>query len=203
MEGFNRYIQEVTETLERLPLQRVQQVCDVLFKAYEEDRAVFLFGNGGSAALASHLACDLGKGTHSPKPDSLDLSGVKRLRVFSVTDNVPMITAWANDSQYEDVFAEQIENFIQPNDVAFGISGSGNSPNVLKALRLAREKGAITVGLTGFRGGKMEELLDFAIVVPSENMQQIEDAHLVVAHMVFLDLRQRVTNLSLAAQGRS
>jgi D-sedoheptulose 7-phosphate isomerase len=203
VEDFNRYIQEVTEILGRLPLRRVQQVCDVLFKAYKEDRTVFIFGNGGSAALASHLACDLGKGTHSPNPDSVNLNGVKRLRVFSVTDNVPMITAWANDSQYEDIFAEQIEGFVEAKDVAFGISGSGNSPNVLKALRLARAKGAITIGLTGFQGGKMEELLDFAIVVPSENMQQIEDGHLVVAHMIFLDLRRRVMNCRLAAQNRS
>jgi D-sedoheptulose 7-phosphate isomerase len=203
VEHFSRYLQELNETLGLLPLQRVQQVCDALFKAYEEDRTVFIFGNGGSAALASHLACDLGKGTHSPNPDSADLNGVKRLRVFSVNDNVPMITAWANDSQYEDVFAEQIENFIGAKDIAFGISCSGNSPNVIKALRLAREKGAVTVGLTGFQGGKMKELLDFAIVVPSENMQQIEDAHLVVAHMVFLDLKRRVTNCRLTAKNRS
>jgi D-sedoheptulose 7-phosphate isomerase len=198
MEGFSvsRYLDGVKETLDRLPLERVVPICDVLYQAYLDDRTVFIFGNGGSAALASHLACDLGKGTHSPNPGLVDLSEVKRLKAISLTDNLPMMSAWANDSSYEDVFAEQMANFIQPGDVAFGISGSGNSPNVLKALALAKKTGATTVGLTGFQGGKMKDLLDRAIVVPSENMQQIEDAHLVLAHMIFLELRRRIHNLA-------
>jgi D-sedoheptulose 7-phosphate isomerase len=111
---------------------------------------------------------------------------------MSLTDNVPTLTAWSNDSSYEDVFAEQMVNFIQPRDVAFAISGSGNSPNVLKALALARRVGAVTVGLTGFQGGKMKNLLDCGIVVPADNMQQVEDCHLVLAHLIFLDLRERI-----------
>jgi D-sedoheptulose 7-phosphate isomerase len=192
VQAFSRYLLELKGILDALPLDRLQQICDVIYKAYEDDRTVFIFGNGGSAALASHMVCDLGKGTHSPCPGAQDLNGVKRLKVFSVTDNVPMITAWANDAAYEDIFAEQIENFVQPGDVAFGISGSGNSPNVLKALKLAREKRAITVGLTGFQGGKIRELLDYGIVVPSSSMQQIEDSHLVLAHMIFLNLKRRI-----------
>jgi len=191
--GFGQYIGEIKDILDRLPLDSLERICDVLYEAYERDRMIFIFGNGGSAALASHIACDLGKGTHFPRPGTLDMDGVKRLKVIALTDNVPMITAWANDSAYEDVFAEQIENFVQPDDVAFGISGSGNSPNVLKALRLAREKGAITVGLTGFQGGKMKELLDYGIAVPSECMQQIEDSHLVLAHMIFLNLKRQIS----------
>jgi len=195
--GFAQYIGEIKHILDRLPLDPLQQICDLLYEAYERDRAIFVFGNGGSAALASHMVCDLGKGTHSPNPSSVAVDHVKRLKVFSVTDNVPMITAWANDSAYEDIFAEQIENFVQPGDVAFGISGSGNSPNVLKALGLAREKGGITVGLTGFQGGKMKDLLDYGIVVPSDCMQQIEDMHLVMAHMLFLELKERVQSQEL------
>lgn len=195
MTDFRNYVLELREILDRLPLGDVERIADVLYQAYEDDRMVFIFGNGGSAALASHMACDLGKGTHSPQPAEAGapMEGIKRLKVFSVADNVPMITAWANDAAYEDIFAEQIGNFIGPEDVAFAISGSGNSANVLKALKLAREKGAITVGLTGFEGGKMRRLLDYGVVVPSHCMQQIEDAHLVLAHLIFLNFRERVT----------
>ncbi len=192
MQSLSRYLLELREVLAQLPLDLLEQICDVIYKAYEDDRTIFIFGNGGSAALASHMACDLGKGTHCPRPDFMAAKGVKRLRVFSLTDNVPIMTAWANDAAYEDVFAEQIENFLQPGDVTFGISSSGNSPNVLKALKLGREKGAITVGLTGFQGGKMNDLLDCGVVVPSNNIQQIEDAHLVLAHLIFLNLRERI-----------
>jgi D-sedoheptulose 7-phosphate isomerase len=196
MEEFSisRYLEGTKATLDRLPLNRVEKICEVIYQAYLDGRTLFIFGNGGSAALASHLACDLGKGTHHPGPSGM--SGVKRLKVVSLADSIPMITAWSNDSSYEDVFAEQMRNFIQAGDVAFGVSGSGNSPNVLKALELAREVGATTVGITGFQGGKMSALLDWGIVVPADNMQQIEDAHLVLAHMIFLELRRRLQALA-------
>ncbi len=120
------------------------------------------------------------------------MSGVRRVKALSLTDNDPMISAWANDAAYADIFAEQIENFIQPGDVAFGISGSGNSPKVLKALKVAREKGATILGLIGFDGGKVKRLLDYGIIVPNGSMQQIEDVHLVLAHLIFLDIRHRI-----------
>lgn len=192
MEQFDEYCRELKGILDRLPLEKMAQLCDILEKAYRADRALFLFGNGGSAALASHMACDLGKGTHPLPGISGNGSPARRFRVLSLTDNVPLITAWSNDSSYEDVFAEQMANFIQPRDVAFGISGSGNSPNILKALKLARQKQAITVGFSG-EGGKMIELLDCAVVVPSRHMQLIEDAHLIMAHMVFLNLKARMS----------
>ena len=186
---YTRYLTEHWSVLENLPLEAVQRAVDILEQAYQAGRTVYLFGNGGSAALASHLATDLGKGTHSPGPESL--KRVKRLRVLSLTDNVPLLTAWGNDTSYENVFAGQLENFIQAGDVAFGISGSGNSPNVLGALALARRAGATTIGLTGC-GGRMKDLLDCAIVVPSSHMQQVEDAHLILAHLIFLDLKARI-----------
>jgi len=111
---------------------------------------------------------------------------------LALTDNVPLLTAWANDVSYENVFAGQMENFLQPGDVVFGISAGGNSPNVLRALELARRAGAITVGLTGCGGGKMKDLLDCPIIVPSNHMQHIEDAHLILAHLIFLDLKGRI-----------
>lgn len=192
VENFEQYALELKGIIEELPLDRVKQVSDVLYQACRDERRVFIFGNGGSAALASHLACDLGKGTHPISAIGGSAGAPRRLKVISLTDNVPMISAWANDASYEDVFAEQMENFIEPGDVAFGISGSGNSPNVLKALQLARQRRAVTVGFTG-QGGKMIELLDYAVVVPSRHMQLIEDAHLIMAHMVFLDLKARLS----------
>lgn len=187
---YEDYLAEFKTVLEHLPLEQAKQAADILYRAYQTDHLVFTFGNGGSAALASHLASDLGKGTHLPGPASLRQS--KRLRVLALTDNVPLLTAWANDASYEDVFAGQMENFLQAGDVAFGISGSGNSPNVLRALELARKVGATTVGLTGCGGGKMKDLLDCPIIVPSNHMQHIEDAHLILAHLIFLDLKARI-----------
>jgi D-sedoheptulose 7-phosphate isomerase len=180
----NSYFGYLSYTVQRLPFTTINQITEILLHAYDAGRMIYLFGNGGSAALASHFACDLGKGTVNG--DS------KRFRVLSLTDNVPLMTAWANDSNYADIFAEQLSNFVRRDDIAFAISGSGNSPNVLRALEVARAAGAITLGLTGFRGGKMRELCDHCMIVPSENMQIIEDLHLCVAHAVFTSIRQRV-----------
>jgi D-sedoheptulose 7-phosphate isomerase len=167
-----------------MPFSAIDQIVHVLLGAYESSRRIYLFGNGGSAALASHFACDLGKGAANG-------SG-KRFQALALTDNIPMMTAWANDSHYEDIFAEQLVNFVRPGDIAFAISGSGNSANVLKALKAARDAEAYTVGLTGFRGGQMRDLCDLCLIVPSENMQIIEDLHLSVTHAVFTALRAKI-----------
>jgi D-sedoheptulose 7-phosphate isomerase len=153
---------------------------------------LFLFGNGGSASLASHLACDLGKGTAY-------CNGGKRFRVLALTDNLPTLTAWANDASYEDIFSEQLRNFVQPNDVAFAISGSGSSKNVLKALQVAREARATTLGISGFQGGEMKSLCDICVIVPSNNMQIIEDLHLAMAHSIFRIVYNRMSRSALAA----
>jgi D-sedoheptulose 7-phosphate isomerase len=178
------YCASVSEVLANMPAVGIELVIQALMQAHEAGRAVFVFGNGGSAALASHMACDLGKGMADVTP--------KRSRVLSLTDNVALITAWANDISYEEVFSEQLKNQLQPGDVAFAISTSGNSPNVLRALHVARSLGACTVGLTGFDGGKARQLCDLCIVVPSDNTQIIEDAHTVLAHGMFSVLRTRM-----------
>jgi D-sedoheptulose 7-phosphate isomerase len=187
----NAYFGHLSRAVELLPFHTIDQVVDVLMRAYQAERTVFLFGNGGSAALASHFACDLGKGTVNGSP--------KRFRVLALTDNVPLMTAWANDCKYEDIFAEQLSNFVQLEDVAFAISGSGNSPNVLTALKAARNAGAFTVGLSGFEGGQMKSLCDVCVVIPSDNMQIIEDLHLCVAHSLFTTIRQRLKKPAEAA----
>ncbi|MBI4166249.1 MAG: SIS domain-containing protein [Acidobacteria bacterium] len=187
---YTQYLGELKSVIDQLPLAKLKHLADILFHTYENDRTIVLFGNGGSAALASHLATDLAKGTHFPGPSSM--KNVRRMRVLALTDNTPLITAWSNDLDYEQVFAGQLENFVRARDVAFGISGSGNSPSVLRALELARRSGATTVGFAGFGGGKMKELLDCAVVVDSENMQQVEDAHVILSHLLFLDLKARI-----------
>jgi len=189
------YFDDLRRTTERISAVVVEHIASVLLNAYYHDRTIFLFGNGGSAALASHLACDLGKGTVN--------GSSKRFRVLALTDNVPLMTAWANDTDYESVFAGQLANFVRRDDVAFAISGSGNSNNVLRALRVAREAGAITVGLSGFQGGKMKDLCDVCMIVPSDNMQIIEDLHLCISHALFTVIRTKLSEstLSLAKSG--
>jgi D-sedoheptulose 7-phosphate isomerase len=181
------YFQHYANVLAHLPHPEIEQIAEKLDRAYEEGRQVFIFGNGGSASLASHFACDLGKGT------SMTGTSHKRFKVMSLTDNMPLLTAWANDTSYEQVFAEQLRNFVQPGDIAFAISGSGNSPNVLLGIEAAREAHAFIIGLTGFHhGGKMKALCDLCVVVPSDNMQIIEDLHLSVSHALFTLVRHRI-----------
>jgi D-sedoheptulose 7-phosphate isomerase len=174
------YFAQLSQVLGRLPYGTVDHIASRLLRAYNEKRTVFLFGNGGSAGLASHWACDLGKGTAVP--------GKRRFRVIALTDNIPTMTAWANDAKYDDIFAEQLRNFVEPGDVILAISGSGNSPNVINGLLVAREAEAFTIGLTGYRGGKMKSLCDICLIVPSDNMQFIEDLHLCISHCVFRSL---------------
>jgi D-sedoheptulose 7-phosphate isomerase len=188
--SYRDYLADLKSVMDQLPIHRAVRAAEILFGAYQSDHTVFIFGNGGSAALASHMAADLGKCTHFPGPQWI--ASVKRLKALSVTDNTPLLTAWANDTSYDNVFAAQIENFIQEGDVAFGISGSGNSANVIRALELARRKGASTIGLIGCGGGKMSALVDCAILVPCHNMQQVEDCHVILSHMIFLDLKKRI-----------
>ena len=191
-----QYFEEFQRVLADLCYDTINQVADMLLRANEAGRTVYLFGNGGSASLASHLACDLGKGTAY-------CNGGKRFRVIALTDNIPTMTAWANDASYEDVFSEQLRNFVEPQDVALAISGSGNSQNVLNALAVAREAQATTIGITGFQGGKMKSLCDICIVVPSDNMQVIEDLHLAMAHSIFRILYSRMSRRTMAASSTS
>ncbi|MER3404974.1 MAG: phosphoheptose isomerase, partial [Chloroflexota bacterium] len=121
--------------------------------------------------------------------------GRPRVRALALTDNVPLLTAWANDSAYSDVFAEQLENLVEPGDVVVAISGSGNSPNVLKAVELARARGAATIGWTGFQGGRLKDLVDVVIIVPSDSMAQIEDVHLTLNHALAEALREAIRRM--------
>ena len=175
-ETIQRYVEEVSTAMSRLSLDTIQQVGHLLKEARRSGLQVFLLGNGGSAATASHMACDLAKSTIR--------SGLPRLRVIALADNIPMLTAWANDIAYEEVFAQQLDNLVKPGDVVIAISGSGRSANILNAVRLARQRGAVTVGLTGFDGGDLKGLVDVAIVVESSIMGPIEDVHHIIGHIL-------------------
>lgn len=180
------YFEQLLRVIPKVSFEVLDEVADTLYQAYEQRQTIFLFGNGGSASLASHMACDLGKGTSIP-------ARRKRVRVIALTDNLPTISAYANDTGYENIFSEQLKNLAEPGDVAFAISCSGNSPNVIKALRAARSLDMTTIGIGGFKGGAMKALCDIAVVVPSDNMQMIEDVHLCIAHCVFTVLLSRIS----------
>src|SRR5213080_1176547 len=164
------YFDLLSHTIRALPFEQVNKVAELLFLAYERQSTVFIFGNGGSAALASHFACDIGKGTVAGR--------AKRLKTIALTDNVALITAWANDKAYEEIFSEQLESLAEKGDIALAISGSGNSPNVIRGLQAGRRLGVQTLALTGFAGGRAKTLADLCLIVPSDSMQHIEDAHL-------------------------
>jgi D-sedoheptulose 7-phosphate isomerase len=178
------YLLAAQGVLARVDHAIVDRMVDVIWRGYEQGRTLFVFGNGGSAALASHFACDIGKGTIAGKR--------KRLKTVALTDNVTLITAWANDKAYDAIFAEQLESLAENGDIALAISGSGNSPNVIRGLEAARRLGAETLELTGFEGGRAKALADLCLVVPSDSMQLIEDAHLCATHAIFLAIRQRM-----------
>jgi D-sedoheptulose 7-phosphate isomerase len=185
------YFELLARTMEGVIPQVIDQIAVELLEAYWSDRTVFVFGNGGSATTASHLACDLSKGATKWLPGT-----AKRFRVVALTDNLALMTAWANDSNYENVFAEPLRNLVRAGDVVIAISGSGNSPNVLKALEAAKSANATIIGLTGFAGGKMRALCRSCIVIPSDNMEVIEDLHLAVCHSLTTVVRTALCDMA-------
>jgi D-sedoheptulose 7-phosphate isomerase len=170
------YLGDLRAALDALDVEGVEKLIKLAAEARDSDRRVFVMGNGGSAATSSHIAVDLGKGA--------SLGRRKRFRVMSLTDNVPWMTALGNDIGYDSIFVEQLRNFAEKGDLVIAISGSGNSPNVLRAVEYARSAGCRTVGLTGHPGGKLREAADFSIVAKSSHMGRIEDLHLIVGHVL-------------------
>jgi D-sedoheptulose 7-phosphate isomerase len=178
------YCTGLSKALESVSPERFEEFVHLLENACQDGRQVFLMGNGGSGSTASHFACDLNKGVSYGRE--------KRFRVTSLNDNLPTLTAYANDVSYEDVFVEQLRNFLRPGDVVVGISGSGNSPNVLKAIAYANSLGAHTVGLCGFTGGKLAGMVRTLILAPVHDMQKAEDVHMILLHVVMQVLCARL-----------
>lgn len=183
MQFYQQYAADVKRTLDHLPWSTIDQIVQLLHEARLKGQRVFVAGNGGSASTASHMACDLNKNTVAP--------GIPRFRVIALTDSMALFSACANDCGYENVFAEQLANFVQPGDVLVAISASGNSQNVLNAVELARANQATTIGWSGYEGGKLAEQVDISVVVPNHCIEQIEDFHLMLEHIVTSALRQR------------
>ena len=182
MDAVEIYLTELTEMVRQMPQTEIWGVLRVLLDAWRRGSRVFLLGNGGSAATASHMANDLNKYTIVP--------GQPRFKALALSDNVPLMTAWGNDTSYENIFVEQMLNFWEPGDVAIGISGSGNSANVIKAMEVARELGGIAIGFTGRNGGKLKHVVDHCIHVPSDKIVQQEDGHMILDHLIVSTLRQ-------------
>lgn len=183
MQLYEQYAAEVKRTLDHLPWPTVDKIVQVLHEARLNRQRVFVVGNGGSASTASHMACDLNKNTAAPN--------VPRFRVMALTDCMPLFSACANDNGYENVFTEQLANFMQAGDVLVAISASGNSQNVLNAVAFARANQAMTIGWSGYNGGKLADQVDISVVVPNHCIEQIEDIHLMLEHILTTALRQR------------
>ena len=170
------YKRRLLAALETVDLDRVEQLIDVFRRARDEDRQIFVFGNGGSAATANHFACDIVKGASYGRE--------KRFRILSLSEQIPTMTAYSNDVGYESVFVEPLKNFARPGDVAMAISGSGNSENVVRAIEHANSVGCYTVGLSGITGGKLRPSVDLSLHVSDNHMGRVEDAHFFICHMV-------------------
>lgn len=170
------YRSHLVTALELLDLQVIDNATRMLLRARDSGRTIFTCGNGGSASTASHLVCDIIKGA--------SFNRASRFRIMALTDSLPTITAYSNDVNYEAIFIEQLKNLAQTGDVLISISGSGNSPNVLRATEYANSIGCETIALTGRDGGKLGALAKLEIRVQSPHMGQIEDAHMVICHMM-------------------
>lgn len=184
LEKIHTYFIELENMVRSISLSRLQGVLRLVEHAYCNGHRIFIMGNGGSAATASHLALDLAKNTIMP--------GAPRLKAISLTDHVPLITAWGNDTAYEYIFSEQLVSLIEQDDVVIGISASGNSLNVINALLLARQARAYTAALLGANGGKIKDIVDAYVLAPGQNIEQEEDAHMIMAHVITRHMREIV-----------
>jgi len=176
MEPIQRYLSTLQQTMDKLPQPLIEEVIYTLQRARMQGNQVFIMGNGGSASTASHFVCDLAKNTRNPN--------LPHFRAIGLADNMEIFSAYANDEGYENVFSQQLINLIKPEDVVIAISASGNSKNVVNAVEEARKYGAITIGFTGFSGGRLGQIVDLHIHVESDIIEHVEDIHLMLEHMI-------------------
>jgi len=188
MDHVAKYLGGVQELLASVNQSAIENAIELLWDNYLGARRVVFCGNGGSAATASHLPADFQK--------NMFLDGGRAWECLSLVDSIPLVTAWGNDTHYHNIFAGQVRTWLRPNDLLIAISGSGNSPNILAAIEAAHECGAVTIGISGFGGGKLAAIAHHGIIVDSTNMQMVEDVHMVIGHILYSALRDRL----LAAQ---
>ncbi|MDO8513846.1 MAG: SIS domain-containing protein [bacterium] len=176
----NKYLGELQETISGLPLKTLEKIKDILLEAHQKNRQIFMIGNGGSASTSSHITCDIAKGIlgHTGEKKS------KRFKIISLNDNVALMSAWANDTIYDNIFSEQIKNLAKKDDIVIALSASGNSPNIIKAVETANEISCITIGLAGFNGGKLAKLTDICLTAKIDKYDIAEDTHLILGHIL-------------------
>lgn len=179
-----RYFGEMERAIRTLSRDDVRRVVGALFDAWRWEKMVWIIGNGGSAATASHMMNDLCKCTL--------VEGQPRFRAIALTDNIPLMTAIANDVDYAEVFVEQLRTHLRRGDVLVALSGSGNSPNILRAVTYAKEVGVLSIGLCGSPGGALAKAADLRVIFPAERIGQQEDGHLMLNHAIALELRERI-----------
>ena len=170
------YTTHIKCCIDSLPFDKLEELVELMQEKITAGKQIIIFGNGGSASTASHFACDLAKGVFT--------GGGPRIKALSLNDCIPLMTAWSNDEGYDRVFVEPLTNYLEEGDLVIGISASGNSPNVLRAIEYANHHGAVTVGLAGKGGGKLADLAQLSIVVKSDSYEEVEDIHLIITHML-------------------
>lgn len=185
-EEIESYLSLVIQTIKSLDCEELNRAMQAMEAAFEKEAAVYIFGNGGSAATASHFVCDFNKGASDGK--------WKKFRMICLNDNVPILTAIANDISYNDIFIHQLEGVLQKKDMVIAISGSGNSENVVRAAQYAKKVGATLIGMTGYTGGRLKRLADVSLHVPLDNMQVTEDIHMMFDHLMMSIFSKRLKN---------
>jgi D-sedoheptulose 7-phosphate isomerase len=185
------FLERVGQELLRVEVGEIKKLADLMYDCYQRDRFIFVIGNGGSGSNASHFCEDIGKGTL--RREDFDNDAKKRIRILSLTDNTPYILAWGNDEGFERVFVEQLKNLGRPGDLLIAISGSGNSPNILRAVEWANRHDLTTFGCTGFSGGKLRTLAHHNFHVPLDDMGIVESIHLTAFHWIVDNLLARLS----------
>ena len=176
-EIIRNYKANLISAIDALVEKEIIEFIRVMIEARDSKKSIYIFGNGGSGSTASHMVCDILKGCSYEKK--------KRFKILSLNDNIPTLLAYSNDVGYDRIFLEQVKNYLEPEDVVIGISGSGNSKNVINAIQYANECGAFTVGFTGFSGGKLKEISKYSINANIDDMQISEDLHVIVMHIIY------------------
>ena len=192
--GLRQYVDRYKVVCDSLPYLEIGQMVTILWEACRTGKQIFTMGNGGHCNTASHMINDIAKHTVSSDDKSFVVNNANRFRTMCLNDSMSFVTGIANDMGFDHIFSEQIANWAAPGDVVIGISGSGNSPNVLAAFREAKSRGAATIALTGFKGGKCYAETDLCIVVPCDKMVMVEDFHMMISHMVADELKKLVQN---------
>lgn len=184
--AIDAYVSKLKETIDKLDRDKISALAEALHDACINDRHIYIFGNGGSAATASHFLCDINKDASNGRE--------KRFRTVCLNDNIPVMMAFANDVHYDSVFVEQLKNYLKPGDVVIAISGSGNSKNIIKAVEYAKTKGHLVGGITGYDGGELGRLADIHINAKVNDMQISEDIHMIVVHLLAKCIKEKYKN---------